>query len=485
MKRYLINCFLLMMGISLNSFAQENRTQAMGGLSIGIEDPDNHLTPYNFGGNPAWIYRDKLDTYLKISPSVDNSWGDYKRRFDSEGNINYGTVFEGVKTLGDLGTFLGYTSYNYEIRRNYYRTLKHDTYDGEAFFFTDTTSGNFRYNGPKVLLMYSWELLPKLYAGGSVSYHLMDGLKKVFSYAKTVYREVGGNIGLAYEINDNFIFGANYAFSDNQESIECSDVNLLDVETFNYRGETYFVKDRGQTVEQKIKKKESTFSGQFYWKEEDSHQLALQVNYSPANTRILIPEGSFKEVEEGYARFESFDVQCKAQFKIGNDITVGIYSSYFNNYSWSRHSHKNLLLWDWDIKDLMAGTGATYKVNSNLLIGADYIFTGREIDSSKYIDNRFASLISNDHSIKFGVEYKIMDQTYIRAGYRMDMKEYDVFNGGKDVTKFSTTLGLGIPLYSFMMMDAYFQYSNISPNESKNYSRSSLGGFVTLKLNSF
>jgi hypothetical protein len=485
MKRYLFRCFLLLVGISLNSFAQENRTQAMGGLNFGIVDVDNDLTPYDFGGNPAWMYLDKFDTYLKISPSVSNGWGDYRRRLDAESSIHYETVFEGVKTLGDLGTFLGYTSYNYEVRKNYYRSLKYNTYAGEAFFFTDTTTGNFRYNGPKVLLMYSWELLPQLYVGVSGSYRLMDGLKKVYTYAKTVYREVGANFGLAYKIDDDLILGANYVYMDNQESIECSDVNLLDVETFNYRGETYFVKDRGGSVEQKIKKKQSTISGQIYWKEERNHQVALQVNYSPANTRVLIPEGSFKEVEEGYARFESFDIQCKAQFKINDNVNAGIYSAYFNNYSWSKHSHKNLLLWDWDISDYVIGVGSTYKLSPNLLVGVDYNFSSKGIDSAKYIDSRFVKLISSDHSIKLGIECKIYEETFIRGGYRMDIDEYDLYSGGRNTVKYSVTLGLGIPLFSSMNMDAYIQYSNVSPNRGVDFSRSFLGGFVTLKLNSF
>jgi hypothetical protein len=485
MRRHSFILFLLMLSISANSSAQESRTQAMGGLSIGIEDPDNQLTPFDFGGNPAWIYMDKLDNYLKISPSIDNSWGNYRRKFDSEGNINYKLGFEGVKTLGNVGTFLGYTSFDYESRRNYKRTLKYDTYAGEAFFFTDTTSGNFTYDGPKVLLAYSWELFPKLYAGGFISYRLMDGLKKVYTYAKTIYREIGCNIGLAYSINDNLVLGANYAYLDNQESVECSDVNLLDVETFNYRGETYFVKDRGATVEQKIRKKESTFSGQFYWFDENYHQLAFQVNYSPANTKILIPEGSFKEVEEGYTSFESFDIQCKAQFNLSDDIVAGFYSGYFNNYSWSRHSHKNLLLWDWNIEDFIIGVGSTYKISTNLLVGVDYIFNGKGIDSSKYIDNRYVNLTSNDHSIKFGAEYSIMDKTYLRVGCKMEINEYDIITGGEDVRRYSITFGVGLPLFSENILDAYVQYSNVSPGETMNYSRSFIGCFITLRLNSF
>ena len=473
------------MVLSVMCFSQQSRLSALGGLSIGIEDKDNSLTPFDFGNNPAWLFMDEKDSYLDISPAISNSWGNYHRRFDSEGDMNYGTAFKGIKPLGELGTFLGYTSYDYEVRRNYYRTLKHDSYFGEAFFFTDTTAGNFHYSGPKVNLMYSWELLDNLYTGASVFYQLLDGLKKVYTYAKTIYRNVGGNFGLVYQLTDDILVGANYTFFDTQESIEAADVNLLDVETFDYRGETYFVPDRGASVTQKIRKKGSTLSGQIYWHNAENLQIALQTNYSASNVKILIPEGSFKEVEEGYAWFNSFNLQLESQYKIDNDLMTGIYAAYLNRDSWSRHSHKNLLLWEWQIKDMSIGCGSSYKITPELLAGVDYIFTNRAIDSSKYIDNRFTDLSSNDHSVKIGLEYKILEDVFLRGGYSLSLSEYDVYFGGEDVKNHSLTIGVEVPVFETILLDSYIRYSNVTPGNDTDKNRSFLGAFVSLRLNSF
>lgn len=464
------------------SLAQENRLNAMGGLSIGIDDIDNSLTPFNFGGNPAWLYMDETESYLDISPSVNNIWGNYRRQFDAEGKINYGTVFKGIKLL-ELGTFMGTTSYNYEVRRNNFHTLKYDSYAGEAFFFVDTTSGNFHYNGPKVELMYSWELVPDLFAGVSGSYQLMDGLKKVFTYAKTIYRRVGGKIGLVYNLDNNLLIGANYNYFDSQEAIECSDVNLLDVEVFLYRGETYFIKERGSAVNHKVRKKASVFSGQVYSKVNEDFEVALQTNYSPSNTKVLIPESGFQEVEEGYAWFRSFDLQFKSQYKLSGDLTAGIDAAYFDNYSWSRHSHKNLLLWEWEVKELYAGIGASYKLSPELLVGCDYIYSNKNIDSSKYIDLRYADLISNDHTFKVGLEYKILEETFVRAGFSFNRNQYDIIRGGEGVNSNVVTLGIGLPLFSSMILDTYLEYIHTATKEKDT--RSGLGGFVTLRLTEF
>jgi opacity protein-like surface antigen len=333
--------------------------------------------------------------------------------------------------------------------------------------------------------MYSWELLDNLYAGGSVTYQLLDGLKKVYTYAKTIYRNVGGNIGLAYQLNEDIIIGAHYTFNDTQESIEAADVNLLEVETFNYRGETYFVPDRGSSVTQKIRKKASTFSGQLFWQVSDELQAAIQSNYTPSNSKVLIPEGSFKEVEEGYASFESFDVQLKSLYKFDDDLTVGSYAAYLNRDSWSRHSHKNLLLWEWSVKDLSIGVGSSYKFTDEVLVGIDYLFTRRSIDSTKYIDNRIADLNSNDHTIKLGLEYEVMENVLLRGGYSLNLNQYDIFYGGEKVKNHSVTLGIGIPIHNKILLDSYIRYSNLSPGNGSESSRSFLGAFVTLRLNSF
>ena len=74
----------------------------------------------------------------------------------------YGAGFEGVKTLGDRGTFHGYASYLVEERSGVYRSLKRTPYGGEAYFLTDTTTGSFTYKGPSVSFAYAYEIIPGL-----------------------------------------------------------------------------------------------------------------------------------------------------------------------------------------------------------------------------------------------------------------------------------------------------------------------------------
>ncbi len=483
----LLFIIVLMSLFSLSNInAQISRTSAMGGLTYGIIDRDFSLTPYNFGGNPAWIVNDEEESFLNITPSVQNSWGDYRRAFDSEGSINYGTAFKGVKRLDDKGTFVGFTSYNYEIVRNLYRTLRRDTYSGEAFFMIDTTKGDFRYSGPIVNLTYSWELFDNLYAGVSGHYQILDGLKQVYTNAQSIYREVAVNAGLAYQFSDGFIIASNIKYADYQETIEAKDVNLLEVEVFNYRGDTYFVGKRGSSLTQKLNRKKIEYSGQLFYQPISGLTMALQSSVTPQVAKVLVPQSGLIDVEEGYTDFHSIDVKFKSQYSVSESWLMGISAGYNDRKCWSNNSKKNLLLWDWDVTEMYGGFGTSYKLDFiPVLLGAEVEFSSLKADSSKYIDTRFVNITSLNNLIRFGAEYEFITNHFIRAGINFGNNEIDLLSGGNDVKSLMLTAGVGLPVSSALYINANVQYRKISTTNIVDLHRSGLSTFITLRLNTF
>ncbi|NJD21749.1 MAG: hypothetical protein FIA82_03640 [Melioribacter sp.] len=484
LKKIFIPVLLVVLS-SGNSFAQQSRTQAMGGLTYSILDRDNHLIPSDLRGNPAWLFVNEKETYLRISPSLGNSWGDYHRKYDSEGTLDASAAFTGIKTLGDLGTFYGFTSYNYENRRDYYRTLKKDTYAGEAFYFTDTTSGNFWYTGPQVQLMYSWPVFPGLYCGGSIYYEVMNGLKERYVYAKTIYRDLRTNFGLAYNIAENFILGASIKYTSSQEAIEGSDVNLMDAEVKNYRGETYYVSSRASSVTDKIQKQGFTVGTQLYWDDGEKTYLSLQCNYNPANTKILKPYKSIADVEEGYSAFEYLDIQFKGQYHVNENFLLGLYAAYYNDNSWSRASLSDLLIWEWKIKRIVGGIGSTYKISPALLVGLEYEYSSANVDSSKYIDKAFSKFTSGDHLVRAGLEYNLHENIFLRLGFNYGKIEHDILNGGNNCMSYKVTGGVGFPLFDLINVNANIQYITLSPGSSANLYRNYLKGSISIELKTF
>jgi hypothetical protein len=486
MNKNLLCLIVLLLLCSNFLSAQSFRTSSMGGMNLVIKDADNTFNLYDFGRNPAWLVKDETADVLKIIPGSKFSSGQYKRKYDPTEISAYGIVFDGIKSLGDLGTFRGYTSYDVEYHDDIYGSLRRFTYGGDAFFLADTNRGSFRYNGPTVNFMYSLEVLPDLYAGASLSYQLIEGLKDVYSRAQSLIRRIGGNIGLAYQPSDNFSVGLSYEPNELQERIESKSEDLLDVELFLFRGETYSFKRRGSSVNYKTRNLIQNFSTQLNYKVSDNIEVAGKGTYSLGNTEIIIPSGAIKEYEEGYAFFDGIDAQLVSRIEPFRNTLIGLKAGYFNGSSWSKHSGRELLLWEWDINGFSAGTGISfYFVPDVLLAGVEYHFQNTKTDSSKYIDNRFQNIESNDHLFKTGLEYVASDIITVRAGLSYGIKENDLIFGGKNVTYTTVTGGAGLNLFKDTLIDILIEYSQQKPDEPVNLKKSFFSGFICLKLLTF
>ena len=487
---YIVLIFMCSSGIALS---QSIRSLSMGGMTLAINDKENSLTPFYFAGNPAWLNQAENDTWLKIIPSVTNNWGSYKKRYTAQSSSLYGLGFEGVKTLGDKGTFLGTTNYTYEYRKEVYRTLEYNPYAGESFFFLDTTTGNVRYSGPKVEFMYSWELLPNLYAGASAKYQILNGLKKQYSYAETTLREFGIDIGLAYKVLDNLVLGINFKLNDIQEKITSADVNQMDVEIFYFRGETYSIYKRSSSIEEKLRTKGNTFSSQLYWKPNEFSEIGVAGEYSNSNMKILVPfsistnnsSNSYDEYQDGYSTFDHYNIKMNGRYELLPYLIAGVSINHSKNNSWSEYSPKNLLLWEWNVKATTIGAGLSYNITNSLLGGIEYSFSKLNADSSKYIDSRFSNINSNDNLIKVGFDYSLFENLFLRAGYNYGKLGNDLIGGGKNVSYNVVTAGAGIKISNITNIDLLIGYSSYKPENLNNNVRNNLSGQVILTLYNF
>lgn len=468
--------------------AQESRTIAMGGLTYSIMDVDHSFNPYDLGNNPAWLSLDETETWLKIMPSINYGKGDYKRFYDPQSVTMYNMGFRGVKNLGEDGTFLGETNYSYEMRRDVKRSLKYDTYAGEAFFMADTNQGTFRYNGPSIKFMYSFELFPNLYLGASVNYRILDGLKNVYSRATVLYREVGGTVGLAYRVSPEFNIGLTGVLSDDQEKIEAKSEDLTEVEIFNFRGETYSVRKRSSPVSQTIRKKGKGVGAQLFWTLDQYSEFGLHADIYNSKEDILIPYStstqSFEEYSEGYASFQNYNILAKGRYKLSDDWLLGSSLELHHKNSWSKNPARDLLLWEWKVNSFKLGVGSSYHLLDDLLISAEYEYENVKADSSKYIDSRSVNFSSNNHLIRTGIEQEIFDNLFARAGFNYGIIPEDILSGGKDVNYYVVTLGTGLKFNNSFDVDLTFVYNSYQP-KNENIKRTRFGSFLTVKLFSF
>ncbi|MCU7496266.1 MAG: hypothetical protein HF314_12335 [Ignavibacteria bacterium] len=484
-KSLLITVFTLSVFVSF-SRAQNVRIQSLGGIKYGLIDQDNSLNIYDFGKNPAWLINDEKQIWLKVTPSFDRQWGDYKRLYDFKSSNQGGMSFTGLKPLGNNGTFLGSASYVYEQRKDVTRILKRNPYDGQSFFPTDTTTGNFKYDGPVVGFAYSFELFPKMFLGTAVNYQVLDGLKNIYSMAKTVYRDVNGKAGLAYAFSDNCVLGLDYGIFSNQESLEMkNEISQTEVQIFNFRGDTYSTFIRKTSVEQKIRQMGQTLGTQVYCRPSENLELALKGEYLNSGAKVLLPQQNLKEFEEGYSSLENYNIDFEARCRLSNNLTLGAELGYSKDDSWSKNSELNLLLWKWDVKRTVLGLGATYDLKAlDLLVGFDYEVNLIKADSSKYIDSKFRNISSTNGILRLGGEQRIYGDLYLRAGYNYGHEQFDIVYGGSDVAVNYGTFGLGLDLFG-ARVDVFMQYGKAAPQSYSDISRDHLSAAATLRLNSF
>ncbi len=475
---------IVLLFFSVVLFAQKSRTAAMGGLSFSVRDIDESFDPYTFGDNTAWLVKSRTKGRLEISPMQKSDYGTYRREYTPERVNNFGAHFLDVKPLGSSGTFLGEAAYDYQVRIKNYRNLKYAPYAGEGFFFTDTTTGNTTYNGPMFRLSHSLRLYDNLYVGGGIQYKILNGLKDVYTFGETIYRNVEGDFGAALQLWNGMVFGVAVKGANSQERIEASDVNLLTVRTYEWRGETHSVELRGSSQNYKINKSGEVFSGQFYYSPDNKLEVGIAADYGISGSSFLFPQGSLVDVEDGYASFENIDIKGRARFQVSENLLAALSVNYYNYQSWSENSKRELLIWKWKNKGASIGAGGSYHLSENLLLGVEYEAEYVSSDSAKYIDNRFSNLNVINNIARAGLEYYFSNNLALRAGYNFIFLSHDFLYGGDNVIEHLGTIGFGYNVNSQIQLDGLMRFAEQTPSDAGLY-RSHFDWLLTLRFFTF
>lgn len=451
----LIGCMLLAAGALR---AQDLRLETLGSMRYGLNDPRASLSLYRFGQNPAGLLQDEQAAWLAFTPQITNEWGSLRRAFTPGHVTIYGAGFEGVKPLGSRGTFRGSSAYLVEERSSVYRSLKRTPYGGEAYFFTDTTTGSFTYTGPSVSFAYAYEITPELLIGADVGYALQDGLKDVYTTVKSLFRRVQGTAGLAYLIGDEVHLGLTLHPFDEQERLEAKSEEGLDAEVFNFRGETFSKRRAKSSVAHTVRLTGEEFSVQAAWITADGWQASIVGSAGAARTRDLITTDREEALEDGFAQRSWYDAAARVRLKISTETTVGVALSHHAERTWSRYTALDLLVWDARGTETVLGAGGSYLSSDGILLGGEAEYAFVHADSSKFIDNRFAIVRTGAFRVRTGVEVPISGIGTFRAGYAFGNAGMDVRSGGSDLTEHTVSAGVAVPFGSRVHVEGLVRY---------------------------
>lgn len=438
---------------------QSLRVPALGAMRYAVEDPQSSLSLYDFGGNPAWLIRHEAQGWLAFVPQGEARWGTYRRRYDPGHVSVYGAGFEGVKPLGEKGTFHGFSSYLVEERSEVYRSLKRSPYGGEAYFVTDTTTGAFTYKGPRVAFSYAYEVIPDLFIGGTLGYTVQDGLKDIYTMAKSTFRRVEGTVGVAYAIDEDLAVGATFRPVDEQERLEAKSDDLLDVELFNFRGDTYAKRRASSSIVHSVRLTGEEYGAQVHWVPAEGVQAAGTMSAGIRRTRDEITTSTDKDLEDGFAQRTWYSADARLRWTLTADATVGCGVAYHHQREWSRYSALNLLLWDSEGSEITLGAGGSLRLSEDgALIACEAEYAVVHADSSKYIDARSALIRTQEYRIRAGFEYPLLSTLTLRGSYGYGGLGQDVWVGGRDVREHTANLGFALPLSGAIHLEWLFHW---------------------------
>jgi hypothetical protein len=483
MGRFL-SLYIVLLVVLSTAEGQILRSGSMGGVVYGLRDTEQHLGLYVFGGNPAALLRDRLIDRLLIVPQGQSEWGDYRRQYDPRRTNAFGIAFDGVKTLGDVGTFRGSTSYDVENRYDVFRTLKRAPYAGEAFFVTDTSTGDITFNGPSVAFAYGYELLRGFLVGGEVRYRVLDGLKDNCSQAKTTLRDVAGTAGVAWEPEEGLAVGFTFRPFDTQEHIEAEATSGLDVELFNVRGESFATRRVASSAEHRTRSTGEEYGLQGFWRPIQDLDLAARGRYHNLRTRDLIATSSDMNLETSHMQEESYSCEARARWHLCEALTMGASVGYASLRQWTSYPAQDLLVWDLTGHSVSVGGGMAWKLHSQgPLIALDCDFLMGVSDSVKCIDSRSSSYRTHGFRLRMGLEQEIASTLLAHGGYVYGHDDHDIVYRGDDVRIQVVTAGIQIHLSPTTKVEWSVAYSQW--NTTVEAKRSGFSTRCVLQLLSF
>jgi hypothetical protein len=246
-----------------------------------------------------------------------------------------------------------------------------------------------------------------------------------------------------------------------QERLEAKSDDLLDVELTHLRGETFAIRQRGGTVNHKVKTATHEFGAHLFWTTSAGATLGMDTRYGIGRKQILLSRELEKDVEDGFETFE--DVQGRLLIRI--DLPAGLagggYAGLERRSDWSRHTPRDLLLWKWGSRSFFAGAGISGAFAGGLVVAAaEYEYRRATMDSSRYIDNRFQSITPVCHTLRLGIEVCPAAGMALRGGCSSGVADYDLLINAGRVRRLAFTCGAWVELSSTAALDAVVEYGD-------------------------
>jgi hypothetical protein len=159
--------------------------------TIGVSVPDTWNTLWEFDKHPlhfnTYDHAEGMNTIVYTGYKSQ----DIHRTFDPETVWHYGAVFETYRELNEKTALYAAIDFGNTIHNHQFRSIEKDFYS-PYIAFTDTTTGDFQYNGPLIDFFFSRDFGKRITWGLGINYGVERGIKDVFTQAES--RELNSDV---------------------------------------------------------------------------------------------------------------------------------------------------------------------------------------------------------------------------------------------------------------------------------------------------
>lgn len=422
-KKHVISTLIfliLFLSISSVIFASDLKIKSMANMSLIVKDEDNQLNLYDFGMNPAWLVMDQQQSWLRPSFATDVNWGNFRRTYDPQTEIDANAYFEGVKVMDENQAFRGMVDYHNLYLNDVDQAISRNPYEEHPFRLADNTTGSIHYWGPIVSAQYSrnvWQ--KKIFMGAALDYQIETGLKDFFPQPRTIYRHIGARAGAGYVVSRRLSLGVTFNFTTIQEFTEAVPPSANDprsVEVMKFRGET-IGSERTGSMERFTKTKMYRSGIQAHYQPANFIESAISIYYNIQN--LDATESRSKPVKDGTWKLQGYEIHLKNRVRLPRmPFLVGLSFDRIHFNDWAIHPNFAVVMGDDYLTENRIGAGIAYESKSfPIVLGAEYHLAFSEKEKKDYVSRLNGSGDIKGSDLKIGAEIGVTKAWKLRAGF--------------------------------------------------------------------
>jgi len=320
---------------------------------------NSQISLYSISNNPALFKISFNENLMKYSLTGVNRNNFLHRKYspEKEQNINFEVITS--KILNDNSTIASIIKYDQDYKLDMKHSLEKDFY-GHYFSYSDTTTGNTEYSGPKLQFLYDYSINDKVFFGIKGNYGVEQGLKDVYTQCETILRNLDVSFGAGLQsIDKSTVIGGYIRYLDRQAKYTAVK-EFTDALVRTYFGYNIFRPENPRSSNHKTdNQKGINYSLQFY-KKVNNLKLIFNGNYGYTTNNIETGSSS-RPVNVAYWQREGGKYSGDIIYNINSGKSSFQFGYTYKKFEdWAENPHYNTIV--------ITNKETTHKFSSSLYL---------------------------------------------------------------------------------------------------------------------